>query len=68
MSFSDAPAIRFWNASEGVIGMRPPSLPKRRSRDSCTDSVIENFRYFYENTFSNFYITFYMSYLYMNFF
>lgn len=31
--------MRFWNDSEGVTGMRPPTRPKRRSSDSCTDSV-----------------------------
>lgn len=39
MSFSEAPDIRFWKDSDGVTGIRPPTLPKRRSNDSWTDSV-----------------------------
>jgi len=43
MSFSDAPEIRFWNASDGVTGIRPPTRPNLRSSDSCTDSeMIKN--------------------------
>lgn len=38
MSFSEAPAILFWKASEGVTGIRPPTLPNLRSSDSWTDS------------------------------
>ena len=41
MSFSEAPEIRFWKASDGVTGMRPPTRPNLRSRDSCTDSVMK---------------------------
>ena len=31
--------MRFSNASLGVIGMRPPPLPKILSNDDCTLSV-----------------------------
>lgn len=42
MSFSEAPDIRFWKASDGVTGIRPPTRPNLRSRDSCTDSTNKN--------------------------
>ena len=32
-------AIRFWKEEEGVMGILPPTLPNRRSRDSWTDSA-----------------------------
>lgn len=41
MSFSEAPEIRFWKDSDGVTGMRPPTRPNLRSRDSWTDSVMQ---------------------------
>lgn len=34
MSFSEAPEILFWKASDGVTGILPPTRPKRRSKDS----------------------------------
>lgn len=42
MSFSEAPEILFWKASEGVTGIFPPTRPKRRSKDSWTDSGMGN--------------------------
>ena len=39
MSFSDAPEILFWKASDGVTGILPPTRPKRLSNDSWTLSV-----------------------------
>lgn len=38
MSFSEAPAILFWKASDGVTGILPPTLPNLRSKDSWTES------------------------------
>jgi hypothetical protein len=39
MSFSDAPEILFWKASDGVTGILPPTRPNLRSNDSCTLST-----------------------------
>lgn len=34
MSFSEAPEILFWKDSDGVTGIRPPTRPNLRSKDS----------------------------------